>query len=215
MVRLHNHGSNHVGDPGTDDPGYSRHAYSTRTGPTSAPDPADNHFALLDADGRATRRGPVTPLGSGPDRALSRHTPLPGVHVVSAVLVHGRAEVRAHLVLGAPEGTPVRQTGWTVHPDGPVSQLHPVHGYAPEVTELPTGGTLQGPAPTRTPALNGTTSGPAALFVALASLTAEADPAPVPDLANVQVSDARTLHVTWQNGTTSRLALDAPEPEDQ
>ncbi|MEU7013600.1 DUF2264 domain-containing protein [Streptomyces sp. NPDC046385] len=223
LVRLHNHGSNHVGDPGTDDPGYSRHAYSTRTGPTTAPDPADNHFALLDADGHATRRGPVTPLGTGPDRALSRHTPLPGVHVVSAVLVHGRAEVRAHLVLGAPEGTPVRQTGWTVHPDGPASQLHPVHGYAPDVTELPTGGTLQGPAPTRTPAVHGTTSGPATLFVALASLTAEAGPgtgpgtvpAPVHELANVQVSDARTLHVTWQNGTTSRLTLDAPDPEDQ
>ncbi|GAA2785478.1 DUF2264 domain-containing protein [Streptomyces showdoensis] len=223
LVRLHNHGSDHVGDPRADDPGYSRHAYSTRTGPTTAPDPADNHFALLDADGRATPRGPVTPLGTGPDRAVSLHAPLPGVRVVSAVLVHGRAEVRAHLVLDAPEGTPVRLTGWTVHPDGPVSQLHPVHGYGPGLAELPTGATLQGPGPTRTPALHGTTAGPAALFVALASLTAEpgpepgsaATPAPVSDLANVQVSGARTLHVTWQNGSTSRIALDAPDPEDQ
>lgn len=240
LVRLHNHGSNPVGsrDPDApdvpDDPGYARHAYSTRTGPTTGPDPADNHFALLAPDGTASTRGPATLLGTGPDRAVSRHTPRPGaagapaapggpaipgapaVQVVSAVLVHGRAEVRAHLVLGAPEGTPVRQTGWTVHPDGPVSQLHPVHGYAPGVTELPTGATLQGPGPTRTPALHGTTSGPAALFVALASLTGEPGPAPVADLARVRVdAAARTLHVTWQNGTTSRIALDAPDPEDQ
>lgn len=217
LVRLHNHGSNHVGSrpAGADDPGYARHAYSTRTGPTTGPDPADNHFALLAADGTATTRGPATPLGTGPDRAASLHTPLPGVRVVSAVLVHGRAELRAHLVLGAPEGTPVRQTGWTTPPQGPVSQLHPVHGYAPEVAELPTGATLQGPGPTRTPALHGTTSGPAALFVALVSLTGEPEPAPVADLAHVRVTGPRTLTVTWQNGTTTRLTLDAPDPEDQ
>ncbi|MFI1811961.1 DUF2264 domain-containing protein [Streptomyces sp. NPDC020422] len=215
LVRLHNHGSNHVGDPGTDDPGYSRHAYSTRTGPTTGTDPADNHFALLAADGTATARGPATPLGTGPDRAVSLHTPLPGVRVVSAVLVHGRAELRAHLVLGAPEGTPVRLTGWTTAPDGPTSQLHPVHGYAPQVAELPTGATLQGPGPTRTPALHGTTSGPATLFAALVSLTAEPAPAPVAQLAHVQVTGARALTVTWRNGTTARIALDAPDPEDQ
>ncbi|MGW5421291.1 DUF2264 domain-containing protein [Streptomyces sp. NPDC003943] len=211
LVRLHNHGSNHVGagERGADDePGYARHAYSTRTGPTTAPDPADNHFALLRPDGTATARGPATPLGAGPDRALSAHRPLPGVRVVSAVLVHGRAEVRAHLVLGAPEGTPVRQTGWTVHDDGPTSQLHPVHGYGPDLARLPSGGTLQGPAPTRTPALHGTTTGPAALFVALASLTGEPHPAPVADLADVRVTGPHTLTVTWWDGTTARLALD-------
>ncbi|MFJ9827386.1 DUF2264 domain-containing protein [Streptomyces sp. NPDC101160] len=220
LVRLHNHGSNHVGatEWGADDePGYARHAYSTRTGPTTAPDPADNHFALLRPDGTATTRGPAVPLGTGPDRAVSAHRPLPGVRVVSAVLVHGRAEVRVHLVLGAPEGTPVRQTGWTVHPgpDAPVSQLHPVHGYGPEAAELPTGATLQGPGPTRTPALHGTTTGPATLFVSLASLTAEPDPAPVADLADVQVTGPHTLTVTWRNGTTARLALEAPDSEDQ
>ncbi|MFE7412975.1 DUF2264 domain-containing protein [Streptomyces laurentii] len=215
LVRLHNHGSNHVG--GDDDPGYARYAYSTRTGPTTAPDPADNHFALLRADGTATARGPATPLGTGPDRALSVHRPLPGVRVHSGTLAHGRAEVRAHLVLGAPEGTPVRQTGWTVPADGdgPVSQLHPVHGYAPEAAELPTGATLQGPGPTRTPALHGTTSGPAALFVALASLTGEPGPAPVAALADVRVTDAHTVVVTWLNGTTARMSLEAPDAEDQ
>ncbi|MFI8961346.1 DUF2264 domain-containing protein [Streptomyces sp. NPDC053493] len=218
LVRLHNHGSNHVGDGA--DPGYSRHAYSTRTGPTTAPDPADNHFALLGPDGTATARGPAEPLGTGPGLAASAHRPLPGVRVLSATLAHGRAEVRAHLVLGAQEGTPVRQTGWTTGARGPVSQLHPVHGYHPDLALLPTGATLQGPGPTRTPALHGTTRGPAALFVALASLTAEPDPAPVTALAHVQVTGPHTLTVTWQNGTTARLdlaalaPLDAPDPED-
>ncbi|MFF5975849.1 DUF2264 domain-containing protein [Streptomyces sp. NPDC012769] len=209
LVRLHNHGSNHVGsaEQGEDDPGYARQAYSTRTGPTTAPDPADNHFALLRPDGTATTRGPATPLGTGPGRAASAHRPLPGVRVLSATLVHGRAELRAHLVLGAPEGTPVRQTGWATHADGPVSQLHPVHGYESATTELPTGATLQGPGPTRTPAVHGTTSGPEALFVALVSLTAEPGPATVSDLARVHVTGPRTLEVTWQDGTTARLAL--------
>ncbi|MCT4355746.1 DUF2264 domain-containing protein [Streptomyces sp. Je 1-79] len=211
LVRLHNHGSNHgAGDPAAeDDPGYGRYAYSTRTGPTAPPDHADNHFALV-LDGRVTRRGPATPAGTGPGWAASLHTPLPGIRVLSATLAHGRAEVRAHLVLGAPDGTPVRQTGWTTTPDGPTVQLHAVHGYprAAGTTELATGATLQGGPHTRTAALHGTTGGAESLFVALASLTAEPDPAPVTTLATVQVT-GRTIHVTWQNGTTARLDLDA------
>ncbi|MGA5191694.1 DUF2264 domain-containing protein [Streptomyces exfoliatus] len=209
LVRLHNHGSNHVhsAGPGEDDPGYARHAYSTRTGPSTGTAPADNHFALLPDGGPATARGPATPLGTGPDRAASVHRPLPGVRVVSATLAHGRAELRAHLVLGAPEGTPVRQTGWATTPEGPHAQLHPVHGYGPGTAELPTGETLQGPG-SRTLALHGTTTGPATLFVALASLTAEPDPAPVADLADVRI-DGLLLSVTWQNGTTTRLDLGA------
>ncbi|MFD7322274.1 DUF2264 domain-containing protein [Streptomyces sp. NPDC059875] len=213
LVRLHNHGSNHVSsDPsGADDSGYARYAYSTRTGPTTPPDQPDNHFALL-VDGRVTRRGPATPLGTGPGWAASLHTPLPGIRILSATLAHGRAEVRAHLVLGAPDGTPVRQTGWATTPEGPTAQLHPVHGYprVAEPVELATGATLQGGPDTRTAALHGATSGAECLFVALASLTAEPDPAPVTTLAAVQVT-GRTLHVTWQNGTTARLTLD---PED-
>ncbi|MFF9499540.1 DUF2264 domain-containing protein [Streptomyces sp. NPDC014656] len=209
LVRLHNHGSNHVaaGGPDGDDPGYARFAYATRTGPTTGPDPADNHFALLAPDGTASRRGPAEPLATGPDRAVSAHTPLPGVRVVSTTLVHGRAELRVHLVLDAPEGTPVRQTGWAVAegPDAPVSQLHPVHGYGPEVTALPTGATLQGPAPTRTPAVHGTTRGPVSLFAALASLTGEPGPAPAAALAEVRVTGGTALHVTWWDGASARV----------
>ncbi|MGW0118196.1 DUF2264 domain-containing protein [Streptomyces sp. NPDC003327] len=226
LVRLHNHGSNHVHSTpgGEDDPGYARYAYSTRTGPSTGSAPADNHFALLvggDTARAATPRGPAVPVapfapfapgtGGGPDRALSLHDPLPGVRVLSATLVHGRAELRAHLVLGAPEGTPVRQTGWATTPDGPVAQLHPVHGYDPGTTELPIGETLQGPG-SRTLALHGATSGPETLFVALASLTDEPGPAPVAALADVRVTGTRALTVTWDDGTAARLDLDVPVP---
>ncbi len=166
---------------GADDPSYARQAYSTRTGPTTGTAPADNHFALLDAAGRATARGPAVPAGTGPGWAASLHVPRPGVRILSATLAHGDAELRAHLVLGAPEGTPVRQTGWATTPDGPLARLHPVHGHPPRdpATALPVGETLQGPDG-RVLALYGTTRGPAALFAALASLTAAPGPAPSP-----------------------------------
>ncbi|MFJ3900532.1 DUF2264 domain-containing protein [Streptomyces sp. NPDC090025] len=232
LVRLHNHGSNHVRpaelpDRSADDPGYARFAYSTRTGPTADPDPADNHFALLTPesaapegsgpdgtgpDGTATRRGPAEPLGQGPGWAASAHRPLPGVRVVSATLAHGRAEVRAHLVLGAPAGLTVRQTGWTAGAGGPVSQLLPGHGYGPGCAGLRTGATLQGPGPTGTPAVHGTTTGaPADLFVALASLTADpgADPGAedLAALADVRVTAPTALRVTWPDGTATALDL--------
>ncbi|GGT61112.1 DUF2264 domain-containing protein [Streptomyces purpureus] len=215
LVRLHNHGSNAGAAPApgrdrTDDPLYARFAYSTRTGPTAPGDQADNHFALV-VGGKVTTRGPATPHGTGPGWAASRHTPLRGIQILSATLAHGRAEVRAHLVTGAPEGTPVRQTGWATTPGGPTAQLHPVHGYArrTETVEMDTGSTLQGPR-SRTAALHGTVTGPRALFVALASLTAEPEPAPVATLATVRI-DGGTIEVTWQDGTTTALALD-PAP---
>ncbi|MFF7182212.1 DUF2264 domain-containing protein [Streptomyces sp. NPDC008121] len=213
LVRLHNHGSNHAPsrEAAEDDSGYARYAYSTRTGATTAPDHPDNHFALV-VDGRLTHRGPATPHGTGPGWAASLHTPRPGIRILSATLAHGRAEVRAHLVLGAPDGTPVRQTGWATTPDGPVAQLHPAHGYPPaaEAVALATGPTLQGPR-TRTTALHGTTGGAESLFVALASLTAEPGPAPVATLATVRVTGRRTVEVMWRDGTTTRLTLDPDE----
>ncbi|MGW7364216.1 hypothetical protein ACWGI8_12505 [Streptomyces sp. NPDC054841] len=134
-------------------------------------------------------------------KPASAHAPSPGIRVHSLTLAHGRAEVRAHLVTGAPDGTSVRQTGWATTPEGPTAQLQPVHGYTVR-TASDTGSTLQGPR-TRTAALHGTTGGrPATLLVALASLTAEPAPAPVTALADVEI-DGHTLTVTWQDGTTS------------
>lgn len=215
LVRLHNHGSNHVGDE--EDPGYARFAYSTRTGPTHGDAARDNHFALLPdgtatdgkpADGAATARRTADPLGP----AASAHTPLPGVRVVSATLAHGRAEVRAHLVVGAPEGTPVRQTGWATGDPALTAQLHPVHGYEGGVRELPGGDTMFDET-SELLAVDGVTAGPRSLFVALASLTGEADPAPVDTLAAIRVPSPHEIHVTWHDGTTAVLHL--PEESEE
>ncbi|MEU2245923.1 DUF2264 domain-containing protein [Streptomyces sp. NPDC019224] len=209
LVRLHNHGSNHVGDD--EDPGYARFAYSTRSGPTHGDAERDNHFALI-LDGEPTRRLTADPLGTGPGRAVSAHTPHPGVRVVSAILVHGRAEVRAHLVTDAPDGTPVRQTGWARCDRTVTAQLHPVHGYATGVRRLPGGPTMFGET-SELLAVDGVTTGPRSLFVALASLTGEADPAPVSTLADIRVHSPHEIHVTWHDGTTAVLRI--PEESEE
>ncbi|NBM20343.1 DUF2264 domain-containing protein, partial [Streptomyces sp. GC420] len=59
IVRLHNHGSDHVRpyegeSTAADDQHYARLAYSTRTGPTSAGNPADNHFCVVLGGVRST-----------------------------------------------------------------------------------------------------------------------------------------------------------------
>lgn len=221
LVRLHNHGSNSVRT--TPDPYYARFAYSTRTGPTEPADddPAlpDNHFALL-LDGRPTTRGPAAPQAAGPDRASSVHTPrapdgteLAGIRILSATLVHGRAELRAHRVTGVAPGTRVRQTGWATTPDGPTAQLHPVHGYDTPARRTPTGSTLIGPR-TETLAVEGTvTADPGGtLFAALASLTADPDPAPVHTLATTRLTH-HGMEVTWQDGTRTHLDLPPPGTE--
>lgn len=218
LVRLHNHGSNST--RAAPDPYYARFAYSTRTGPTAPTADGrslpDNHFGLL-LDGRPTTRGPATPQATGPGWVSSVHTPrhadgsaLPGLRILSATLVHGRAELRAHLVTGAAPGTRVRQTGWATTPDGPTAQLHGVHGYDTPPRRTPTGSTLFGPG-TETAVLEGSiTSGPGgALFVALASLTGEPGPAPVHTLAALRLT-GHDIRVTWQDGTRAHLVLSLP-----
>ncbi|MCX5385106.1 DUF2264 domain-containing protein [Streptomyces sp. NBC_00083] len=211
LVRLHNHGTNNHVDGGKDeDPCYARFAYSTRTGPTSDGVP-DNHFGLL-SQGASTTRGPAVSLGNGPGWAASLSEPRPGppgVRIVSVTLAHGRAEVRVHLVTGAAPGTPVRQTGWAVAP-GRTAQLHPVHGYAGEACQLAAGSTLFGPD-SQVLALHGETGTAPALFVALASLTAEPELAPVHSLADIVVA-GHTIRVSWRGGTTRRLVLDPTSP---
>ncbi|MEU9112077.1 DUF2264 domain-containing protein [Streptomyces sp. NPDC048483] len=216
LIRLHNHGSNSTRT--APDPYYARYAYSTRTGPT-AEEPADNHFALL-IDGRPTTRGPATPHSTGPNWTASIHTPrhpdgaeLPEIRILSATAAHDRTELRAHLVTGAPPGTPVRQTGWATTPDGPTAQLHPVRGYAHPPRKAPTGSTLCAPT-TSTAVLEGTTTSDphGTLFVALASLTDDPTPAPVSELATTTLTGT-TIHITWQDGTSTHLPL-TPHPRE-
>ena len=162
VVRLHNHGSEDV----RYDPYYTRLAYSTAT----APSPSYDNSVIVGDD---PSRTDIEPLGVGEGWAASRHTVGEGVRVTSLVLAEGAVEVRAHLVAGAPAGTPVRVTGWAAG-EGVRAELLPVHG----------GVTGDGPT----------------LFVALARLTAEPDPVPLDELVTVRVDGEDGLQVRWGDG---------------
>ncbi|MFF3848916.1 DUF2264 domain-containing protein [Streptomyces sp. NPDC002328] len=186
LVRLHNHGSEDV----RYDPHYTRFAYSTVTRPRTGT-PPDNSVLV---GGDAHREG-IVPLGVGEGWAASRHAVDSGAEVTSLVVADGAVEVRAHLVAGAASGTEVRITGWAPE-GGPRAELLPAHG-------------LSG-----TSSLSGTTDdGPATLFVALARLTAEADPPPLTDLVSVSVSaeglNSHELTVRWLTGTVARFRFTA------
>jgi hypothetical protein len=202
LVRLHNHGSDHVppheGESArAEDPLYARLAYSTRTGPTAGRNTPDNHFAVEVRGPRGdfvrSARLRIHPLGAGADPlgrwgwAASWHTPVfssggpmvPGLRVQSVTFIRGRFELRVHRVLGAPTDARVRLTGWATGPgpDGPhgpvTAQLHGLHGWTDTAPSMLRA--PQGTAFTRwahVPSLTGEATGDA-LFVALATLTGE------------------------------------------
>ncbi|MFE7126443.1 DUF2264 domain-containing protein [Streptomyces sp. NPDC057617] len=234
IVRLHNHGSDnvrpHEGESAAeDDPYYGRQAYSTRTGPTSVENLADNHLAVEIAGVRSVRRR-IRPLGAGQGDgwgwAASWHLPVfpsgplvvPGLRVESVTVVRGRYELRAHRVLGAPPGTLVRQTGWATGPgpdegpggdDGVRSALHGLYGWV----DLDEQRAPQGTAFTRwarVPRLTGEAEG-TALFAALATLTAEPAAAPLSEaVSRVRLTgaDTDTIEVTWaDDGSVTRVSF--------
>jgi len=229
LVRLHNHGSDDQPADETlpDNPLYARLAHSTRTGPLHGTD--DNHFGLV-VDGELGERGPITPIGAGDGWAASAHrphlaaTPLAGVTVTSLTLAHGADEIRAHLVTGAPAGTAARQSGWpvagtdvTAGTDGALAwarteqlatHLHAAHGFTTAATTAAPAGTAYGPH-AAVPHLTGPVTGPSALFVATARLTAE-HPTPVfrpPTVHPETAPGGWTLHITWPDGTTQDALL--------
>ncbi|MFI8195142.1 DUF2264 domain-containing protein [Streptomyces sp. NPDC085942] len=188
VVRLHNHGSDHVrpdeGESAADeDPHYARLAYSTVTGPTSTDNTADNHLSVTVGGARSARRR-IHPLGSGHGDgwgwAASWHLPVfpaapstvPGLRVESVTMVRGRHELRVHRVLGAPDGARAELTGWAVDPGGSVrSELRGLHGWnAPEEVRAPRGTAFARWA--TVPRLAAEVSGTVVL-AALASLTAD------------------------------------------
>ncbi|MFJ8360853.1 DUF2264 domain-containing protein [Streptomyces sp. NPDC093984] len=224
IVRLHNHGSDHVrpheGEfAAEDDPHYGRQAYSTRTGPTALGNIPDNHLSV-EVEGRGTVRRRVHPLGAGDGDgwgwAASWHRPVfaagppmvPGLRVESVTVVRGRYELRVHRVIGAPDGARVTHTGWATGPEEPVvSALHGLHGWdeGPEPVPAP-GGTAYARW-ARVPRLTGRAGG-TTVHVCLASLTAEPDPAPLAEaVAGVTVDDDG-VEVTWaHDGARSRVGF--------
>ncbi|MEV6496650.1 DUF2264 domain-containing protein [Streptomyces prunicolor] len=167
LVRLHNHGSEDV----RYDPYYTRLAYSTVTEPSSSYD----NSVIVGGDPSRTE---IVPLGAGEGWVASRHTAASGARVVSLVVAEGAVEVRAHLVVGAAAGTPVRVTGWSAE-EGPRAELVSLHGLLDGVGEVGDGPTL---------------------FVALARLTGELDPRPLAELVSVEVDGDHGVSVQWTGG---------------
>lgn len=224
IVRLHNHGSDHVrpheGESGVqDDPLYSRQSYSTVTGPTSKVNAADNQLAVVVAGVRSGRRS-IRPLGAGQGDgwgwAASWHRPVftsgapmvPGLRVESVTVVRGRYELRVHRVLGAPTGARVEQTGWATGPDDGVrSALHGLHGWeTSDEVRAP-----QGTAYTRwavVPRLSADAEG-TVLLVSLASLTAEPDATALAVAVSAVNVDGDTVEVGWaEDGATTRIGFE-------
>ncbi|MFF7484668.1 DUF2264 domain-containing protein [Streptomyces luteogriseus] len=171
---------NHGSEDVRYDPYYTRLAYSTLTTPSQAYD----NSVLVDGD--PSRTG-IEPLGVGEGWAASRHTAGGGARVTSVVLARGGVEVRAHLVAGAAPGTAVRVTGWSA-PDGARAELLPAVGLDEDLT--------------------GVTTGEGTLFVALARLTAEADPDPLAETVAVTASGQGELTIRWSEGPDVRVRLD-------
>ncbi|MCI4041039.1 DUF2264 domain-containing protein [Streptomyces sp. TRM75563] len=231
VVRLHNHGSDHVrpdeGESAADeDPHYARLAYSTVTGPTSAANTADNHLSVTVGGVRSARRR-IRPLGAGHGDgwgwAASWHLPVfpagpstvPGLRVESVTVARGRHELRVHRVLGAPDGARAELTGWATDPSGPVrSRLRGLRGWeAPEDVRAPQGTAF---APWATvPRLAAEVTGTVVL-AALASLTAEPEAAPdaAPEtdpldgvVDRVEVA-GDTVEVRWaEDGARTRITF--------
>lgn len=107
--------------------------------------------------------------------------------MTSVVLARGAVEVRAHLVAGAAPGTAVRVTGWSA-PDGTRAELLPAVGLDDDLT--------------------GVTTGDTTLFVALARLTAEADPDPLAETVAVTASGEGELTIRWTEGPDVQVRLD-------
>ncbi|MFJ7336948.1 DUF2264 domain-containing protein [Streptomyces sp. NPDC101116] len=172
---------NHGSEDVRYDPYYTRLAYSTVTTPAASYD----NSVLVGGD--PSRTG-IEPLGVGEGWAASRHDAGGGARVTSAVLARGASEVRAHLVSGAEPGTEIRVTGWAAT-EGARAELLPAFGLDDDLT--------------------GVTAGDSTLFVALARLTAEADPVPLGETVSVTASGEGELTVHWSEGPEVRVRLDA------
>ncbi|GAA2263184.1 DUF2264 domain-containing protein [Streptomyces atrovirens] len=229
IVRLHNHGSDHVrpheGETADgDDPHYGRQAYSTRTGPTAPGNVADNHLSV-ETGGRSSVRRRVHPLGAGHGDgwgwAASWHRPVfaggppmvPGLRVESVTVAHGRHELRVHRVVGAPEGSRLTHTGWATGPEEPLtSALYGLHGW-----DDPSPGLVRAPQGTawtrwaRVPRLTGGCAG-TSVHIALASLTADADAAPLAEAVEEVRVDDGTVEVVWAGGAArTRITFETVE----
>ncbi|MEU6841468.1 DUF2264 domain-containing protein [Streptomyces sp. NPDC046716] len=212
IVRLHNHGSDHVrpheGEfAAQDDAHYGRQAYSTHTGPTSLTNIADNHLCV-EVGGVASVRRRLHPLGAGHGDgwgwAASWYRPTfasgppmhPGLRVESVTVARGAHELRVHRVVGAPHGSRVSLTGWAT--EALRSELTGLHGWGAADRVRAPEGTAYEPW-VRVPRLSAQVEG-TAVFAALALLGAAGS---TNDLAGAVAGTTVTddeLTVRWADG---------------
>jgi hypothetical protein len=110
VVRLVNHGSDRdrvQPAAGVPDPHYLRFGYTSHTGPDFGG--VDNQLVVIAPGGAASARRRIEPLTVSAGFAASAYRD-GDVHVVTASVVHGAAEVRLHRVT-APAGCRVRDGG--------------------------------------------------------------------------------------------------------
>ncbi|MEV7342931.1 DUF2264 domain-containing protein [Streptomyces sp. NPDC093544] len=226
IVRLHNHGSDHVrpheGESAAqDDPHYGRFAYSTRTGPTARANVADNHVSVEVAGVGSVRRR-IRPLGAGHvgdwGWAASWHLPVfvsgppmvPGLRVESVTVARGPYELRVHRVVGAPPGARVTQSGWATEPgDSLASVLRPLYGWSAEDTVCAPQGTAFARSSVLVPRLTGPADG-TSVYVSLAALIGEPTPAAAAQdtVSGVRVADG-TVEVRWtDDGSLTRVRFE-------
>lgn len=191
LVRLHNHGSEDV----RYDPYYTRLAYSTVTAPSTS---YDNSVTV---GGDPSRTG-IEPLGVGDGWVASRHTAGGGARVTSVVLAREAVEVRAFMVTGARPGTEVCVTGWA-GPPGEEIRAWGRDGVRAEIL----------PAVGLDDTLTGVTGEGRTLFVALARLTGEAEPAPLAETVSVRADGTGELTVRWSEGPAVRVRWVGSEVE--
>lgn len=131
IVRLLNHGSDRFSPQraaGPEDPHYGKLAYATHAAPETGDDAhrrcVDGHLAVLAPDGTVSRRRRIERIAVLEEFAASRYEdelPAGPVRVTSASVVHGRLEVRAHLV-EALAGHGVREGGYALAGDRPPAE---------------------------------------------------------------------------------------------
>ncbi|MGD6748734.1 DUF2264 domain-containing protein [Streptomyces sp. BH105] len=220
IVRLHNHGSDHVRpfegeDAAAVDVLYSRQAYSTHTGPTSPANAADNQLSV-ECGGIGSVRRRIHPLGAGQSEgwgwAASWHRPVftsgppmvPGLRVESVTVARGAYELRVHRVVGAPHGARVTLTGWAT--EALHSELVGLRGWERRDEVRAPQGTAYEPW-VRVPRLAADVEG-TAVFVALASLGAQRPEAPLADaVSEVDVLDGE-LRVRWADGARTTVTFE-------
>ena len=220
IVRLHNHGSDHVRphegeSAAADDPLYGRQAYSTHTGPTSQANIADNHLSV-EVGGVASLRRRIRPLGAGQGDgwgwAASWHRPVfasgapmvPGLRVESVTVARGRHELRIHRVVGAPPGARVTLTGWAT--EAVRSELTGLYGWSGHDRVRAPEGTAYEPW-VRMPRLSADVQG-TAVFAALASLGGDAEAPPLADAVAEVVCTDGELRVRWAEGPQTVVSFE-------